>query len=132
MHLDPVCTSTVSACWPSARTVKALIQRVAQEVESESGVELEQLINPGKVRCPRRRVRYPVHYSQQGEAPTSWFTLYPQQVCLQGGYYSIPLYYVRKSKDRLGVDVNTKMFLLFADRVIVLSECALFKHPFWS
>ncbi|CAM9093960.1 unnamed protein product [Laminaria digitata] len=28
---------------------QALIQRVAQEVESESGVELEQLINPGKV-----------------------------------------------------------------------------------
>ena len=36
--------------------VKALIQRVAQEVESESGVELEQLINPAKVRRNRRHV----------------------------------------------------------------------------
>jgi len=34
--------------WPTNAT-QALIQRVTEEVEAETGVELDQLINPAKV-----------------------------------------------------------------------------------
>lgn len=44
----PLCTAAVDTL-VIGRWSQALIQRVAEEVEAESGVELEQLINPAKV-----------------------------------------------------------------------------------